>query len=46
MEEKSIFLGCTVSNGKNGSKIVLISVNREIEGMNFMKEVDGMGRGN
>jgi hypothetical protein len=45
VEEKSIFLGCTVSNGKNGSKIVLISVNREIEGMNFMKEVGWHGDG-
>ena len=42
VEETSIFLGCTVNSG---NKIALISINKEIEGMNFMKEVGWRGEG-
>lgn len=42
MEASSIFLGCRLFSG---NKIVLISINKEIEGMNFMKEVGWRGEG-
>ena len=46
VDDSSIFLGCKVIDKvKTPNRIVLISLNREIEGINFIKEVGWKGEG-
>jgi hypothetical protein len=46
VDDNSIFLGCTVNDKvKSQNRIVVISLNREIEGINFIKEVGWKGEG-